>query len=431
MGFSDRLTFPASGKTLSAEELSAEVLKALRADATRQTQEEVDGGGHHRAGGVREPAVRGDRRGRRSWRGSTQAPLLQEPIAAAIAYGAGPSSRDQRWMVFDLGGGTLDIAVVSTRNGRLAVLEHQGDNRLGGKDIDRVDRRGAAAGAAGADVYAARARRRPGRLRPLCRALRPPRRAGEDRASAPRREATVELFDLGDDRDGKPIELSLTAHPRGGGSEDRPAHRAVPGAGAAGAGGGAAVGAELDRVLLVGGPTQMPVLRAALESGIGAKLDHSLDPMTVVSRGAALYASTVPRTTVSQAAATHAAQPGGQRRGRQAVRIELSYERASGTPQSPVAGVVAGAAGIHEMQASTPSGGFWTSGWVPVAGGRFTSTSCSTTASRSRSSRSRPATARGGRCRWSRRNSPITFMLPMAAPPLPHTIAVELSTTTG
>ena len=41
-------------------------------------------------------------------------------------------------MVFDLGGGTLDIAVVSTRNGRLAVLEHQGDNRLGGKDIDRA-----------------------------------------------------------------------------------------------------------------------------------------------------------------------------------------------------------------------------------------------------------------------------------------------------
>ena len=43
--------------------------------------------------------------------GLVEAPLLQEPIAAAIAYGASPGSRDQRWMVFDLGGGTLDIAV--------------------------------------------------------------------------------------------------------------------------------------------------------------------------------------------------------------------------------------------------------------------------------------------------------------------------------
>src|SRR5258708_5166498 len=41
MGFSDRLTFPASGKTLAAEELSAEVLKAMRADVARATGEEV------------------------------------------------------------------------------------------------------------------------------------------------------------------------------------------------------------------------------------------------------------------------------------------------------------------------------------------------------------------------------------------------------
>ena len=41
MGYSDRLTFPASGRSFSAEELSAEVLKSLRADAERQTQETV------------------------------------------------------------------------------------------------------------------------------------------------------------------------------------------------------------------------------------------------------------------------------------------------------------------------------------------------------------------------------------------------------
>ena len=69
--------------------------------------------------------------------GLQEAPLLQEPIAAAIGYGARPGSANQRWLVFDLGGGTLDIAVVSTREGRLNVLEHRGNNLLGGKDIDR------------------------------------------------------------------------------------------------------------------------------------------------------------------------------------------------------------------------------------------------------------------------------------------------------
>jgi molecular chaperone DnaK len=70
--------------------------------------------------------------------GLTEAPLLQEPIAAAIGYGVHPDSANQRWLVFDLGGGTLDIAVVSTRDGRLNVLEHRGNNLLGGKDFDRL-----------------------------------------------------------------------------------------------------------------------------------------------------------------------------------------------------------------------------------------------------------------------------------------------------
>lgn len=58
--------------------------------------------------------------------GLQEAPLIQEPIAAAIGYGARPETANQRWLVFDLGGGTLDIAVVSTREGRLNVLEHRG-----------------------------------------------------------------------------------------------------------------------------------------------------------------------------------------------------------------------------------------------------------------------------------------------------------------
>jgi molecular chaperone DnaK len=425
MGYNDRLAFPASGKNMSAEELSAEVLKALRADVSRATQEDV------RAAVITVPAAFGtlqcDATGRAAtMAGFEQAPLLQEPIAAAIAYGAAPDSRNQRWMVFDLGGGTLDIAVVSTRNGRLAVLEHQGDNRLGGKDIDRLIAEGCF-------------------FEPLKAAFNLPDRLSDPQAydrlfrhlvrhaeqakivlsSAP--QTVVELFDIGDDKDGKPLELTLTLTRADMESKIRPlvdkclelATRALEGARLS--------KADLDRTLLVGGPTQMPVIREALLSGIGAKLDTSLDPMTVVTRGAALYASTL-ELTVAPAASAGLAAPKTVAPG--TVHVELSFERASGTLQSPVAGVVAPGSAVHEVKIDA-EGGFWTSGWLPLAGGCFQADVML--------SDRKPLTKYKliGRDRSGRElvldpaEFAITHMLPMAAPPLPHTIAIELSTDKG
>ncbi len=137
MGQKERKQFPASGKEYSPEELSAEVLKSLTSDVKRQVGAEV------RAAVITVPAAFGALQCEATGRaaqlaGLEEAPLLQEPIAAAIGYGANPGDTAQKWLVFDLGGGTLDIAVVSTRDGRLSVLDHRGDNLLGGKDIDRA-----------------------------------------------------------------------------------------------------------------------------------------------------------------------------------------------------------------------------------------------------------------------------------------------------
>ncbi|MDB5301638.1 MAG: Heat shock protein 70, partial [Phycisphaerales bacterium] len=300
MGYNDRLAFPASGKNMSAEELSAEVLKALRADVSRATQEDV------RAAVITVPAAFGtlqcDATGRAAgMAGFEQAPLLQEPIAAAIAYGAAPDSRNQRWMVFDLGGGTLDIAIVSTRNGRLAVLEHQGDNRLGGKDIDRLIAEACFFEPLKATFNLPDRLSDPQAYDSLFRALvRHAEQAKIALSSTP--QVVVDLFELGDDKDGKPIELSLTLTRGELELKIRPlvdkcldlATRALNGA--------RLNKSDLDRTLLVGGPTQMPIIRAALEAGIGAKLDTSLDPMTVVARGAALYASTLELTVGPSAA---------------------------------------------------------------------------------------------------------------------------------
>src|SRR5689334_2294664 len=63
--------------------------------------------------------------------------LIQEPIASAIAAGW-HAEQQGTWLVFDLGGGTLDVSLLETKDGRLRVVDHSGDNFLGGKDIDRA-----------------------------------------------------------------------------------------------------------------------------------------------------------------------------------------------------------------------------------------------------------------------------------------------------
>lgn len=69
--------------------------------------------------------------------GLTVRRIINEPTAAALAYGYG-KERDSNLIVFDLGGGTLDVSVVGIRGGVFEVVATCGDNQLGGEDFDRV-----------------------------------------------------------------------------------------------------------------------------------------------------------------------------------------------------------------------------------------------------------------------------------------------------
>ncbi len=62
--------------------------------------------------------------------------IISEPTAAALAYGLRPTQREQRVLVYDLGGGTFDISLVSISASELTVLATDGDHNLGGKDWD-------------------------------------------------------------------------------------------------------------------------------------------------------------------------------------------------------------------------------------------------------------------------------------------------------
>lgn len=66
--------------------------------------------------------------------------LLQEPIAASLAYFNHKKEEPQNgnWLVYDLGGGTFDIALVEIKDGEMKIKDHEGNNFLGGLDFDRM-----------------------------------------------------------------------------------------------------------------------------------------------------------------------------------------------------------------------------------------------------------------------------------------------------
>jgi len=73
--------------------------------------------------------------------GFKQVVLLQEPIAASLAYANKEKNIDLRntqWIVYDLGGGTFDVALVRIVEGELKIVDHEGDNYLGGADFDEL-----------------------------------------------------------------------------------------------------------------------------------------------------------------------------------------------------------------------------------------------------------------------------------------------------
>lgn len=128
--------FERTGVTLTPEELSAEVLKSLRQDAAHEY-------GHQPAAAViTVPASFALNQNNATGSAAALAglgehcPLVQEPTAAAIAYGVQDASESAHWMVFDLGGGTFDAALMSKRDGELQLIQHAGDPYLGGKLID-------------------------------------------------------------------------------------------------------------------------------------------------------------------------------------------------------------------------------------------------------------------------------------------------------
>lgn len=121
--------------TFSAEELSSLVLRALKADAEAFCGEPVTGAV------ITVPAYFNDRQRKATRRAGELAGLrvdrlVNEPTAAALAFGIQDRAERAPFLVFDLGGGTFDVSIVEVFEGIVEVRASAGDNRLGGEDFN-------------------------------------------------------------------------------------------------------------------------------------------------------------------------------------------------------------------------------------------------------------------------------------------------------
>jgi molecular chaperone DnaK len=283
--------FNASGKKMTPEELSAEVLIELR----RATA--VRFGAEPTAAVITVPAMfelpqNESTAQAAKLAGFTHSQLLQEPVAAAVAYGFQTDAERAYWLIYDYGGGTFDASIVAIRDGQLTVVKHAGDNYLGGADLDwriveelmipdlqlrySLDSLSRAPNARALDR---------GRMLVL-------KRHAETIKKRLSTEETVEYFEENifedDDGVGVDIECKITredfeqlAEPAVSRSitivDKLIQDSGIP-------------KAKLDRFLLVGGSTFIPYVRQRT-AALGIPIGLELDPMTVVSRGAAIFAS--------------------------------------------------------------------------------------------------------------------------------------------
>ena len=120
------------GTSYSSEELSSEVLKNLKSFVQDENVKSVV---------ITVPAKFFVNQKDATMRAAKMAgfehiELLQEPIAASMAYGISSNHKNGFWLVFDFGGGTFDAALLKVEDGIMQVFDTEGDNYLGGKNLD-------------------------------------------------------------------------------------------------------------------------------------------------------------------------------------------------------------------------------------------------------------------------------------------------------
>lgn len=274
----------------TSEELSAEVLKTLKSFVTDETFSSVV---------ITVPAKFTVNQKTATMEAAKMAgfrhcELLQEPIAASMAYGVSSDEKNGIWMVFDFGGGTFDAALLKVEDGIMQVFDTEGDNYLGGKNLDYAIVDNIIVPYLKQNYSIDNIWRDAAKKEILRDAMKTYAEDAKNQHSFKDHEDIIsDLGDFGEDEDGEEIELDLTLTQAQVFDIFRPYFQK-------------AVdicknliqrnnlnGSQLTKLILVGGPTHCPLIRQMLKEQVTPNVDTSIDPMTAVATGAALYASTL------------------------------------------------------------------------------------------------------------------------------------------
>ncbi len=269
------------GKTFTPQQISAFILQKIKQDAEAFLGERVE------KAVITVPAYFNDNQRQATKDAGTIAGLdvvriINEPTAAALAYGLDKVEESQKILVFDLGGGTLDCTVMDFGQGVFEVVSTSGDTQLGGTDMDNAT----------VDYLVSEFKKEYGiDLKNDKMAMQRLREAAEKAKIELSTTLTTDInlpFLTADASGPKHFTHSITRAKleqlvspivnRCGHSIEQALKDAklTPN--------------DINKIILVGGPTRMPIVQKFVEDYIGKKIERGIDPMECVAMGAAIQA---------------------------------------------------------------------------------------------------------------------------------------------
>ena len=211
--------------------------------------------------------------------------IINEPTAACLAYGLGKEDKEQKILVFDFGGGTLDVTIMEMAQGVFEVKSTSGDTQLGGRDMDE----------ALMNYIIEEFKRDNGiDLRNDAMAMQRLREAAEKAKIELSSTITTDInlpFITADQAGPKHLVMNIT---RAKLEElvrpivERTRHSIEQALNDA-----KLTPRDIDRIIMVGGPTRMPIVQQFVEDYIGKKIERGIDPMECVAFGAAIQAGII------------------------------------------------------------------------------------------------------------------------------------------
>lgn len=211
--------------------------------------------------------------------------IINEPTAASLAYGIDKSDQSQKILVFDLGGGTLDVTIMDFGDGVFEVVSTSGDTSLGGTDMDEVIIKFLADDfkqKEGVDLMKDRSA--------YIRLKDAAEKAKIELSSSTTTEINLPYITATQDGP-KHLQFNLTRAKFEELIESIVERAKAPIDDAMKAGN--LKKDDLTRVILVGGPTRIPYVRKFVEDYIGQKIEGGVDPMECVATGAALQGAVI------------------------------------------------------------------------------------------------------------------------------------------